>query len=334
MIAVCVAAAVCGGWGSVDGAIPGQAAGGALAGDRPRVIVSTDIGGSDPDDCQSLIHLLLYADVLDLEGIVASPPGKGRLRDILEVLDTWEADYGNLVRHAPSYPPADALRQIAFQGAVNAAPPAGWSRATDGSRHILRCARRPASRPLWILVWGSLTDVAQAVHDDPSIVAQIRLISIGSWNTHMDPAARNYLYRDHPNLWWIESNSTFRGMYVGGRQDGSWGNLTFVQQHVRGHGALGRLFFEKKADIKMGDTPSLLYLLRGDPDLPESPHWGGRYAKTDHSDCFWTDHPEERLKEQAFAGARTVSRWRPDILSDWMRRMDRTLPKQSAQPAQ
>jgi hypothetical protein len=46
--------------------------GGALAGERPRVIVSTDIGGSDPDDFQSMVHLLVYADVLDIEGLTVT----------------------------------------------------------------------------------------------------------------------------------------------------------------------------------------------------------------------------------------------------------------------
>jgi len=32
--------------------------------EKPRVIVSTDIGGSDPDDFQSLIHYLVYADMI------------------------------------------------------------------------------------------------------------------------------------------------------------------------------------------------------------------------------------------------------------------------------
>ena len=34
----------------------------APAAERPRVVVSTDIGGTDPDDFQSMVHLLLYAD--------------------------------------------------------------------------------------------------------------------------------------------------------------------------------------------------------------------------------------------------------------------------------
>ena len=40
---------------------------------KPRVLVSTDIGGTDPDDNQSMAHLLMYTDCLDLEGIVSSP---------------------------------------------------------------------------------------------------------------------------------------------------------------------------------------------------------------------------------------------------------------------
>ena len=51
---------------------------GALAGHRYRVLVSTDIGGTDPDDFQSMVHLLVYADAFDIEGLVSSPYGPGR----------------------------------------------------------------------------------------------------------------------------------------------------------------------------------------------------------------------------------------------------------------
>ena len=46
---------------------------GALAGERYRVIVYTDIGGSDPDDFQSMVHYLLYSDLFDTEGLISSP---------------------------------------------------------------------------------------------------------------------------------------------------------------------------------------------------------------------------------------------------------------------
>ncbi len=42
---------------------------GGLAGHRYRVVVSTDIGGTDPDDFQSMAHLLVYANCFDIEGL-------------------------------------------------------------------------------------------------------------------------------------------------------------------------------------------------------------------------------------------------------------------------
>ncbi len=298
--------------------------GGALAGQRPRVIVSTDIGGSDPDDFQSMAHLMLYADVLDIEGLISSPPHRGRAKHVLEVIDAYESDYANLQRHSKGFPTPDSLRAVTKQGAVDAAPRKGWSEPTEGSRWMIERAKVQDKRPLWVLVWGSITDVAQAVHDDPAIKKKIRVYSIGSWNTRMDLSSRDYLFKRHTDLWLIESDTTFRGMYVGGNQDGDRGNVSFVDRHVKGHGALGDLFFAKKRDIKMGDTPSLLYLLRGDANDPRSQHWGGSYVKTDHGANYWTDNPDRTLAEGDRAGAKTVNRWRKDYLEDWRRRMDWT----------
>lgn len=302
--------------------------GGALAGQRPRVIVSTDIGGSDPDDFQSMVHLLIYADVLDIEGLISSPPQAGRARHVLEVIDAYEKDYPHLKRHAPAYPAPAALRKVTRQGAIDPAPRAGFSRATPGSRWIIERARAkdPAGRPLWALVWGSITDIAQAVHDAPDIKKTLRVYSIGSWNTAQDRSARSYLFGKHKDLWWIEADTTFRGMYMGGPQGSDLGNRAFLARHVKGHGALGDLLVGKKADIKMGDTPSVLYLFRGDPADPTGEHWGGAFVKTDHAANYWTDNPDPKLIERGKRGAKTVNRWREDYLRDWQRRMDRTRP--------
>ncbi|MDX9972597.1 MAG: DUF1593 domain-containing protein [FCB group bacterium] len=297
---------------------------GALAGERLRVLVSTDIGGSDPDDHQSMVHFLLYADVFDIEGLVSSPPDKGRAADIHEVLDAYESDFPSLRRASSAYPAPGTLRAMVKQGATDAAPPEGFSEATEGSRWIIERAHAPDDRPLYVLVWGSITDVAQAVHDDPTIKPKLRVYSIGSWNTGQDRAARNYLFRNHPDLWWIEADSTFRGMYVGGPQDGDLDNRAFLDTHVRGHGALGQLLVDKLSAIKMGDTPSVLYLLRGTPDDPATDHWGGRFVPTDHGPHYWTDSPDPALAEGKYPGAKTVNRWRKDYLHDWATRMDRT----------
>jgi len=289
---------------------------------RPRVIVSTDIGGSDPDDYQSMVHYLMYADRFDTEGLISSPPGAGRRTHILEVIAAYEEDYANLVSRSSSYPSVETLRSLAKQGATDCSPSAGYSTPTEGSNWIIRSADSVDPRPLWLLVWGSITDVAQAVHDAPRIKNRIRVYSIGSWNTSQDPNARNYLYASHTDLWWIESNSTFRGMHNGGDQSGDLDNSTFVAEHVRHHGALGDFFCGKKTDIKMGDSPSVLYLLFGNPDQPAAQHWGGMFRATEHGAHYWTDLTDLQYREGRYDGARTVNAWREKYLRDWQARMD------------
>jgi lysophospholipase L1-like esterase len=287
---------------------------------RPRVIVSTDIGGSDPDDFQSMVHLLVYADRFDLEGLISSPPDAGRAADIDEAIDAYAKDLAKLSGHA-AFPQTATLRALVKQGATVKAPSAGFASATTGSQWIIARAKVKDPRPLYVLVWGSITDVAQALHDDPSIEAKLRVYSIGSWNTKQDPAARKYIYDNHPNLWWIESDTTFRGMYVGGTQSGDLGNSSFVTSHVAGKGALGKLFAAKKSDIKMGDTPSVLYLLYGNPAQPWLRHWGGAYPPTSHGPAYFTDDTTASLAEGSYDGAKTVNRWREDYLRDWQARM-------------
>jgi len=300
---------------------------GALAGERYRVIVSTDIGGSDNDDFQSMVHFLLYADLFDIEGLIASPPGAGRAEHIHETIDAYAADYPQLVRHAEAYPKPDQLRALVKQGAIDPAPKAGFSEATEGSRWLVDRARAEDPRPLYVLVWGSITDVAQAVHDAPDIKTKLRIYFISSWNRGMDQSARDHLYENHTDLWWIESDTTFRGMYVGGDHQGDLGNKTFLQEHVRGHGTLGDFLVEKLPAIKMGDTPSLLYLLAGDPDDPQGEHWGGRYLPTGHGPHYWTDSQEPEVKEGKFPGAKLVNQWRAAYLRDWQARMGWLTPE-------
>jgi len=303
--------------------------GGALGGQRPRVIVSSDIGGGDPDDFQSMVHYLIHADIFDTEGLISSPPGLGRKSDILDVIAAYEKDFPKLCTHQSNFPAPDALRDLAKQGAVDPAPEAGFSEPTEGSRWIIRQAWRNDRRPLWILVWGSATDVAQAVHDAPGIMQKIRVYNIGSSNTRHDPHAHRYLL-EQADLWWIDADTTFRGMYIGGAQKGDLGNCEFVERHVKGHGALGDFYYSKKIDLKMGDTPSVLYLMRGNPNDPESEHWGGRFVRDPRRPTRWIDDPDPRWREGDRAGAKTVSRWREAYLRDWQSRMDWALHQRIA----
>src|SRR3954453_16628321 len=98
-----------------------------IAADLPRLrlIVETDAGG-DPDDEQSLVRFLLYANEWDVEGIVCNRP---RARDgenhnpertglgiVRRHLQAYRACYPNLVKHDPRYPKPEALWQRTVAG--------------------------------------------------------------------------------------------------------------------------------------------------------------------------------------------------------------------------
>ena len=231
---------------------------------RHRVIVSTDIGGTDPDDFQSMVHFLLYADRFDVEGIISSPYGPGRREHVLQVLDRYATDYPKLKAHSERYPAPDALRALTKQGAIESAPPGGVGRPTEGSDWIVRSARQSDPRPLWVLVWGGIDDLAQALHDAPDILPRLRVYFIGGPNKMWSVEAYDYIEREFPALWMIEANATYRGWFTGGNQTGEWGNTAFVTQHIAGRGALGEFFATLLGGtIKMGDSPSVGYLLHG-----------------------------------------------------------------------
>lgn len=249
---------------------------GALTGDRYRVLVSTDIGGTDPDDYQSMVHFLLYADCFDVEGLVSSPYGPGSKEHILKVIACYARDYPNLRTYSDQYPTPEALRAITKQGARGS----GIGKTTEGSDWLVRCARRADPRPLYVLVWGGIDDLAQALLDAPDILPKLRVYFIGGPNKMWSVDAYDYIEQNHPKLWIIEANSTYRGWFVGGNQSGEWGNKGFVTTHIAGRGALGEFFATQlKGTLKMGDSPSVGWLLRGHPSDPSQPGWGGKFVR-------------------------------------------------------
>jgi hypothetical protein len=253
---------------------------GSLAGHRYRVLVSTDIGGTDPDDFQSMVHFLVYADCFDIEGIVSSPYGPGRKKDILKVIDCYAKDYANLKTYSDKYPTPDMLRAISKQGETTMAPYAGVRQSTEGSEWIVQCARRNDSRPLHVLVWGGIEDLAQVLHDAPDILTKLRVYWTGGPNKKWSPDAYQYIADHHSELWIIEANATYRGWFTGGNQKGQWGNEKFVTQHIASKGTLGAFFATQfGGTVKMGDTPSVGWLLLGNPADPAQPGWGGKFVR-------------------------------------------------------
>lgn len=247
--------------------------------ERPRVLVSSDIGGTDQDDFQSMVHLLVYSDMFDVEGLISSPHGPGRRAHILQVIDKYQIDYPHLRTYSKNYPSPEELRRVTKQGAIDSGAPVNGG-ATEGSSWIVQCAHRNDSRPLWVLVWGGIDDLAQALHDAPDILPKLRVYFIGGPNKMWSADAYDDIERNHPSLWMIEANSTYRGWFTGGEQSGEWENKAFVTQHVAGRGALGEFFTTLlQGTIKMGDSPSVAYVLRSTRDDPSQPGWGGRFVR-------------------------------------------------------
>ena len=259
--------------------------------EKPRILISTDIGGTDPDDNQSMMHYLLYCNEFDCEGLISSPSyGDGNKREILRMIDIYEQDLPKLKRHNSEaktpyayYPSPEYLRSITKQGRHGAAPLAGYSSPTEGSEWIVRCANRHSQRPLYVLVWGGLEDVAQALHDAPEIAKKIRIYWIGGPNKKWSVNAYAYIIENFPDIWMIENNSTYRSFIAKYKLQDQW-NGGFYNHYVKGNGFLGADFYNYlQGRPKLGDTPSLLYMMDGDPANPEKESWGGsfeRYAYT------------------------------------------------------
>lgn len=251
---------------------------------KPRVIVSTDIGGTDPDDFQSMIHYLMYADRFDTEGLIASPYGEGRKADILEMIALYEQDFLSLKKYA-DYPEPDSLRSITKQGAKSFAPPQGWrEQPTEGSQWIIQKANAESDRPLWILVWGGLEDLAQALHDAPEIASKINVYWIGGPNKKWSVHAYLYIVLNFPNLWFIEANSTYRGWFLDTGTEENFSNRGFYEHAIQGKGAMGSAFGQYYGgELKMGDTPSVVYLLSGNATDPQGESWGGSFVPLPYS---------------------------------------------------
>jgi hypothetical protein len=84
---------------------------------KARLFVLTDLG-NEPDDQESLVRLVLYANDIDIEGIVAVTSNWKKELDqastgcFNEFVDAYERVHLNLVKHDPGYPSAEFLRSI------------------------------------------------------------------------------------------------------------------------------------------------------------------------------------------------------------------------------
>ena len=141
----------------------------AQEGARPRIIVLTDLS-NEPDDEESLVRFLVYANEFDGEGLIATTSThlkKGPREDILRKnLDVYAQVLPNLSKHAKGYPSADELKSVTRTGQAEYGMAAvGEGKSTPGSKRIIEVVDEEDSRPVWVSIWGGANTLAQALWD-------------------------------------------------------------------------------------------------------------------------------------------------------------------------
>ncbi|WBS00671.1 DUF1593 domain-containing protein [Pseudoduganella sp. SL102] len=258
-------------------------------GSRQRLFVLTDME-ADPDDAQSLIRLLLYANQLDIEGIVATT--SVHLKDAVhpESIRTLVRRYGqvqpNLLKHEPGFPAADRLL-----GKVSQALPVygmagvGDGKDSPGSDLLVRAIKADDRRPLWVTAWGGTNTLAQALYrlkqttPAPQLDKALGRLRVHAISDQDDSGA--WIRKTFPSLFYVVSpggygNATWLGIsaVVDGIDNANVGNAWIAANIQQGHGPLGAAYPDVAWGME-GDTPSFLGLLPNGLNVPDRPDWGG-----------------------------------------------------------
>ncbi len=254
---------------------------------KHRVFVFTDIniGGGDPDDRQSLVHLFWYANELEILGIVPDRWNAKGMEACLMAVDAYRKDYEKYNFAPLGFPDADKLETLLAKN------------APDAIERLRKAALSTNDQPLYVLVWGNMVNFGKALKQHPEISDKIRLITIGTGRKYgpedevagencdvpnWNGGGRNEIYNDprFNKMWWLEINWTYNGMFSGE------GPKEMFKQ-LSNFGAMGEhMKFVTKDHpwaqyFRVGDTPSVLYLLdqSHNSEDPTQSSWAGKFKR-------------------------------------------------------
>lgn len=305
---------------------------------RLRILIETDAGG-DPDDEQSLVRFLLYANEWDVEGIIANRPEARRgenknpertgLGIVRRQIDAYGACYPKLVQHDARYPKPELLRQRTV---------AGYNSTDDAVNLIIAAVDAPDPRPVWYSDWG--TDHGGATNNFrraldkvlrergaagyATFKSKLRLSSANAFGPHMTEI-------QPPFPFWIDTwrpeMNRLRWYHRFSALTSKAGGFNIERDVRAGHGPLGALYPTNTTHwCKEGDTASFLYLVPnglGDPAHPDWGSWAGRYGANETlpgRPYFWANQVD------AWNGStnrdNTLRRWAVHLQNDFAARLD------------
>lgn len=300
--------------------------------EKHRLIVTTDIGGTDPDDEQSMVHLLLMSDDVDIEGLICNvafvktPLG---LPVLNKILDAYEKAYPNLIVHDKGYPSADFLRSVAVAGQAGVGmADVGEGHDTPGSELIIRAVDSKDPRPVWVNAWGGMNTVAQALwkvkhtrsaEDVSKFVSRLHIYDVlgqcdaGAW------IAKNF-----PGIVYLRNTAVY-----GWAPSDEW-----IDENVQKYGPLGAAYPDRMWATE-GDSPAFMYLVDNGLNVPGKPEyggWGGRFGTEKTAGVRGMDWVEKNnLNEKQYdpyymftntaEGSGAIARWKSAILNDFAARI-------------
>lgn len=303
------------------------------ASSQTRMIVMTDIGGSDPDDTQSFVHLLVSLDEVELAGIISQhawvPYGAGAMDLIGGLIDGYEKCLPNLRVHGGKFPDASYLRSIVKQGQSEAAlRGVGDGKDSEGSELIIWEVDRKDPRPVWISAWSGLNTLAQALWKVRSTRSREELNRFVSKLRVYD-----VLGQDDAGAW--IANTFPELVYIRNSEIYGWGpSDEWIKANVQTRGVLGAMYPDR-IWASEGDSPAFMYCLSNGLNMPEHPEWGGWGGRFDTvrkegmrgMDWVAKNGLDESLHDPYFMippaaeGSMAIIRWKNAIYNDFAARM-------------
>lgn len=286
---------------------------------KSRLIVLTDIE-ADPDDTQSLVRLFLYANQLDIKGLIATTScwheSEVNPESIQKVIHAYGKVHPNLLKHEKGFPDEQKLLSLVKSGLPKYGMlGVGEGMDSEGSDWIIRVLEENDERPLWISVWGGVNTLAQALYtiektktkeDARRLISKLRVYTISDQDD-----SGIWIRNKFPDLFYIVSpgdhyeSATWTGIntFVKGIDNREISNSWLAENIQQDHGPLGAAYPDVAWGME-GDTPAFLSLIPNglnEPEHPEWGGWGGRYelyqpdfSKTQEGGSIVTIAPETR----------------------------------------
>jgi len=262
---------------------------------KSRVIILTDIE-AEPDDTESMIRLLLYSNVMDIKGLVATTSVwlKNRVapESINKIIHAYGKVQPNLLKHEAGFPEAKTLLGLVKKGIpAYGMQGVGEGKDSEGSDWIIQVLDEKDERPLWISVWGGVNTLGQALYkikktktesEAKRLISKLRVYTISDQDD-----SGIWIRNNFPDLFYIVTpgdhyaSSTWSAInnVIHGINNEKISNGWIAQNIQIGHGPLGAAYPDVAWGME-GDTPSWLNLIPNglsDSEHPEWGGWGGRY---------------------------------------------------------